>query len=53
MLAAGVDKLCFVVSPGKSDILEYYGGEVGHARACYVVQNEPTSPLAAFFSISG
>ena len=26
MMTGGVDKLCFVISPGKSDILEYYGG---------------------------
>jgi dTDP-glucose pyrophosphorylase len=49
MLAAGVDKLCFVVSPGKSDILEYYGGEIGSARACYVVQNEPRGLCDAIF----
>ncbi|HVW27143.1 MAG TPA: nucleotidyltransferase family protein [Polyangiaceae bacterium] len=49
MLAAGVDKLCFVVSPGKSDILEYYGGEIAHARACYVVQNEPRGLCDAIF----
>ncbi|HEX3594322.1 MAG TPA: nucleotidyltransferase family protein [Polyangiaceae bacterium] len=49
MLAAGVNKLCFVVSPGKSDILEYYGGEIGSARACYVVQNEPKGLCDAIF----
>jgi glucose-1-phosphate thymidylyltransferase len=49
MLAAGVDKLCFVVGPGKSDILEYYGGEVGGARTCYVVQNEPRGLCDAIF----
>ncbi|MCA1554928.1 MAG: nucleotidyltransferase family protein, partial [Chloroflexi bacterium] len=26
MLRAGATKICFVISPGKSDILEYYGG---------------------------
>src|SRR5918998_709688 len=25
MIAGGANKICFVVSPGKSDILEYYG----------------------------
>jgi glucose-1-phosphate thymidylyltransferase len=38
MLAAGVDKLCFVISPGKSDIVKYYGSDYGNARVCYVVQ---------------
>lgn len=27
MLAGGATRICFVVAPGKSDILEYYGGE--------------------------
>src|SRR2546423_14994710 len=26
MMTGGADKLCFVIAPGKSDILEYYGG---------------------------
>ena len=38
MLIAGVDKICFVIAPGKSDILEYYGAKVGAADLCYVVQ---------------
>src|SRR3954465_3699807 len=29
MVRAGVTKLCFVISPGKSDIMNYYGGQVG------------------------
>ena len=28
LLAAGCDKLCFVISPGKSDILAYYGSRI-------------------------
>ena len=38
MLLAGVTRLCIVISPGKSDIIEYYGAEVGGASVCYVVQ---------------
>lgn len=38
MLAAGTDKICFVISPGKSDIMEYYGGSIEGASLCYVVQ---------------
>jgi len=49
MLEAGVDKLCFVISPGKSDILEYYGGRVRGADACYVVQTEPRGLCDALF----
>ena len=35
MIRAGADKICFVISPGKSDILSYYGGIIGStALAC-------------------
>jgi glucose-1-phosphate thymidylyltransferase len=27
MVKGGVDKICFVISPGKSDILNYFGGQ--------------------------
>ncbi|HET9956401.1 MAG TPA: sugar phosphate nucleotidyltransferase [Polyangiaceae bacterium] len=49
MLAAGVTKLCFVISPGKSDILEYYGGQLGKADICYVVQARPSGLCDAVF----
>src|SRR5215211_7957896 len=38
MIQAGADRICFVVSPGKSDILEYYSGDVCSAHLCYTVQ---------------
>jgi dTDP-glucose pyrophosphorylase len=38
MIAGGVDKIAFVISPGKSDILEYYGAGRREAAAVYVVQ---------------
>lgn len=49
MLLAGADEICFVVSPGKSDILEYYGGSVGGAHVCYVVQQRPAGLCDAIF----
>jgi dTDP-glucose pyrophosphorylase len=49
MLRAGVTKLCFVISPGKSDILEYYGGRIGHADICYAVQPTPAGLCDALF----
>src|SRR2546428_11074590 len=33
MILGGADKICFVIAPGKSDILEYYGGDIRGA-AC-------------------
>lgn len=49
MLAAGVDKLCFVIAPGKSDIVEYFGGRYGGASICYVVQPQPRGLCDALF----
>lgn len=49
MILAGADKLCFVISPGKSDILEYYGASIGPATICYVVQPTPGGLCDAIF----
>jgi glucose-1-phosphate thymidylyltransferase len=49
MIRAGADKVCFVISPGKSDILGYYGGEVGPAKVCYVVQPKPAGLCDSIF----
>lgn len=49
MLEAGVTKLCFVISSGKSDILEYYGGRVRGADTFYVVQDKPRGLCDAVF----
>jgi glucose-1-phosphate thymidylyltransferase len=49
MIRAGATKLCFVVSPGKSDIVEYFGGEIGPAYVCYAVQPRPAGLCDALF----
>jgi dTDP-glucose pyrophosphorylase len=49
MLRAGADKICFVISPWKSDILQYYRGEIGSASIAYVVQPEPAGLCDAIF----
>jgi glucose-1-phosphate thymidylyltransferase len=49
MVEAGVTKLCFVISSGKSDILEYYGGRVRGADTFYVVQDQPRGLCDAVF----
>jgi dTDP-glucose pyrophosphorylase len=38
-----------VVSPGKSDILEYYGGAMGPAHLCYTVQPKPSGLCDSIF----
>lgn len=50
MIRAGVDKICFVIAPGKSDIIEYFGGRVGAAELCYVVQERAAGLCDAVFS---
>jgi glucose-1-phosphate thymidylyltransferase len=49
MVKAGVDKVCFVISPGKSDIMEYFGASYGPAAIAYVVQPEPLGLCDAIF----
>lgn len=49
MIQAGADKLCFVISPGKTDILEYYGGRLWGADIAYVVQPNPGGLCDAVF----
>jgi glucose-1-phosphate thymidylyltransferase len=49
MVTGGAHKICFVISPGKSDILEYYGGEVFSAAVCYAVQPQPAGLCDAIF----
>jgi tRNA (mo5U34)-methyltransferase len=49
LLRGGATRLCFVISPGKSDILEYYGGRVGSADVAYVMQPRPAGLCDAIF----
>jgi dTDP-glucose pyrophosphorylase len=49
MVLAGVNRLCMVISPGKSDIVEYYGAEVGGAHVAYVVQPRADGLCDALF----
>ena len=49
MLLAGVRRLCFVISPWKSDILQYYGGSVGGVPVAYVIQNQAAGLCDAIF----
>jgi glucose-1-phosphate thymidylyltransferase len=50
MVIGGADKLCFVIAPGKSDILEYYGGgTVDLATVTFVVQSQPAGLNDAIF----
>jgi dTDP-glucose pyrophosphorylase len=50
MITGGADKLCFVIAPGKSDILEYYGGgKLDSVTISFVVQPQPSGLCDAIF----
>src|SRR5690349_9170331 len=49
MLAAGADRVCFVISPEKIDIIPYYARHPEAHRFCYVVQERPNGLCDALF----
>src|SRR5438045_9767696 len=49
LVLVGATKICFVISPRKSDILEYYGARVEAAHTCFVVQPQPAGLCDALF----
>src|SRR5690348_16880136 len=49
MILGGANKICFVISPGKSDIISYYGGGIGDADFAYVIQPRPGGLCDAIF----
>ena len=49
MIRGGADKLCFVIAPGKTDILQYYGSRLWGANIAYVVQPNPGGLCDAVF----
>ena len=49
MIRGGADRLCFVIGPGKSDILSYYGSSIAGADVFYTVQHEASGLCDALF----
>lgn len=49
MVRAGATKICFVISPWKSDILQYYGGSIGDVDVAYVCQGGAAGLCDAIF----
>jgi glucose-1-phosphate thymidylyltransferase len=49
MILGGADKICFVIGPGKCDILQYFGASYGGANAAFVVQPSPAGLCDAVF----
>ena len=50
MMAAGVNRVCFVISPEKTDIVRYFGARIADAPICYTVQQNPAGLCDALFS---
>ncbi len=49
MILAGADRICFVISPEKTDIIPYYARHREARRFCYVVQEHPVGLCDALF----
>jgi dTDP-glucose pyrophosphorylase len=49
MMYAGADRICFVLSPEKTDIIPYYARHRAASRCCYVVQERPRGLCDALF----
>ncbi|MBV9981029.1 sugar phosphate nucleotidyltransferase [Bradyrhizobium sp.] len=49
LILGGADKICFIISPGKSDILEYFGDRYDRAELAYVVQPQAAGLCDAVF----
>jgi dTDP-glucose pyrophosphorylase len=49
LVVAGAERICFVIAPQKSDILEYYGGTARSADVCYAVQPRPAGLCDSIF----
>jgi glucose-1-phosphate thymidylyltransferase len=49
MIRGGATKICFVISREKSDILSYYGGQIGTVDIAYAVQPHPAGLCDAIF----
>ncbi len=49
MIHAGADRICFVISPEKTDIIPYFARHRAASRFCYVVQEQPRGLCDALF----
>jgi glucose-1-phosphate thymidylyltransferase len=49
LVLGGVDRICFVIAPGKSDIIEYYGSRASAVHMSFTVQQRPRGLCDAIF----
>ncbi|HXE13924.1 MAG TPA: nucleotidyltransferase family protein [Bryobacteraceae bacterium] len=49
MVAGGIEKVCFIIAPGKADIVNYFGGSALGAQIFYCVQEKALGLCDAIF----
>jgi dTDP-glucose pyrophosphorylase len=49
MISGGVNRVCFIISPEKTDIVRYFGARIGEVPICYAVQQNPNGLCDALF----
>src|SRR2546427_9044123 len=49
MLIDGAKRVCFVISPAKTAIMNYFGGPVGNSSIQYAVHEQPNCICYALF----
>lgn len=49
MLRGGVTRVCLVISPAQTRLLEHFGGSIGFAHICYTVRPPGAGPCDALF----
>lgn len=49
MVEGGATRICMVIAPGKSDLIQYFGARFQGANLCYVVQSTPAGLCDAIF----
>jgi dTDP-glucose pyrophosphorylase len=50
MIWAGATCICFVISPNKTDIVNYFGGRLDEACLCYAIQPTPNGLCDSIFT---
>jgi glucose-1-phosphate thymidylyltransferase len=52
LILSGADRLCFIIAPGKSDIMEYFADSYAGVPIVYVMQNKPQGLCDSLFRAS-
>jgi len=51
MVLGGAEKICLVISPGKYDIIQYFGGSLGDVSLCSWIWGAFRMPAAIFHEL--